>query len=195
MRDAILGEKMIHEYVSQKYSEAQLRKLYDENKSLFIKPPMVKVLHIFRNLSGYETKDELKQIEKEMEQIRKKALRGEDFRQLARGSDGLASTRGGDLGWLTNTNRLPEPINALIFKVKPGKISKVTLDDKKLGYHLIKVEDKKPISGTTFEEARQDVEAFVFNQTKQALIEQLKQKHRVIINLGGIPEHIAFPVK
>ncbi|MCD6386178.1 peptidylprolyl isomerase [Candidatus Sumerlaeota bacterium] len=193
MRDAILGEKLVHDYITKHYSEKQIREFYNKNKALFINPPMVRVLHIFRALTGNESKKELKAIYKEMQALRKRALQGEDFRELAKESDALSRYRGGDLGWLTPANRLPAPINTLIFKYKPGEVSKVILDKKRYGYHLIKVVEKKKATGVTFEEARQDVELYLFNQVKEKLIEQLKHQHRVIINLSGIPESVAFP--
>lgn len=193
MRDAILGEKLVHDYITKHYSENQIREFYEKNKALFITPPMVRVLHIFRALTGDESKKELKSIYEEMETLRKRALKGEDFQELAKESDALSRYKGGDLGWLTPSNRLPPPLNELVFKYKPGEISKVILDKKRYGYHLIKVVEKKEASGLTFEEARQDVELYLFDQVKKQLIEQLKHQHRVIINLDGIPESIAFP--
>ena len=44
----------------------------------------------------------------------------------------------------------------------------------------------------TFEEAEDDVEMYLFDQLKNQLLEKLKLQHRVITNLGGIPESIAF---
>ncbi len=192
MRDALLGEKLIHNYVSKKYSTQQLEEIYKKNRSNFIKPPQVHVLHIFKSLNTPESGQKKKDVRKSLQELRKRAKKGEDFRELAKHSDALSRSKGGDLGWLSPSNRLPEPINALVFKVKPGKVSKVVEDDKGYGYHLIKVLDKKPASGLTFEDARQDVEVYLFEQTKETLLQQLKQKHRVIINLNGIPESIAF---
>ena len=193
--DAMLGEKLIHDYVKKKYSEKTLRDIYNKNKEEFIRPPEAHVLHIFRAFSGTETKGEKQRVYQEMEELRKRALKGEDFEQLSQQADGLSRGWGGDLGWLSPRNRLPEPINALVFKLNPGKISKVEADKKGYGLHLIKVLEKRRASGMTFEEAQQDVETFVFNQERSRLIEQLKRQHRVIINLNGIPEDIAFPKK
>ena len=195
MTDALLGEKLIHDYITKTYTETQMRQVFLQNQALFIKPPRVRVYHIFRSLSGTESRAIREKIRKEMEAIRERANKGEDFKVLAKESDALSKTRGGDLGWLTATNRLPEPVNALIFKTKPGKVSKVILDDKQLGYHLIMVEDKKPATGLTFEEARLDVEQFLFNLVKDQMIEQLKRQHHAIINLGGIPESILHSTK
>lgn len=193
MRDALLGEKLLHDHINKLYSEAQLREFYIHNPELFIKPPMVRVQHIFRLLVGTETKAEREKIYEKMQELRRRALKGEDFQNLAAESDAFSRYRGGDLGWLTPDNRLPEPINAQIFELKPGQISKVLLDKKEYGYHLVKVLEKKPSSGLTFEEARADVEAYLFNQEKNNLLEQLRLQHRVIINLSGIPEAKAFP--
>ncbi len=192
MRDAILGEKLIHDYIRKKYTEKQLREIYNLNQEQFIFPPSVRVLHIFRSIPRYASKDQKKRIYDEMNELRKRALKGEDFRELAKQSDAYSRYKGGDLGWLTPNNRLPEPVNGVVFEVKPGRISKVILDKREYGYHLIKVLEKRPASGTTFEEARKNVELLVFDQEKEQLLERLKAKYRVVINFSGIPESIAF---
>lgn len=195
MRDALLGEKLLRDHINKLYTEKQLREIYNQNSALFIKPPQAQVQHIVYILKGTETKEEKKQIYNEMNALRQRALNGEDFEKLVSASQTDSRYHYSNLGWLPPTNRLPEPINGLIFELKPGQVSKVTLDKKELGYHLVKVLAKKRASGLTFEEARPDVEAFLFAQEKERLLEQLKRQFRVVINLSGIPESIAFPDK
>jgi peptidyl-prolyl cis-trans isomerase SurA len=96
------------------------------------------------------------------ESIRKKAVKGKDFGQLASEySDDDSKSQGGELGWF-KPDEINDKILAAISKLKTGDISEVVKTDH--GFHIIKVEEHeeagvkplKEVSGTIRGKLSQD---------------------------------------
>lgn len=77
-----------------------------------------------------------------MKSIRERALKGEDFAQLAKtfSEEPGAKERGGDLGYFTVFNMV-YPFESEAYKTKTGEISNIVRTS--FGYHLIKIDDKR----------------------------------------------------
>jgi peptidyl-prolyl cis-trans isomerase C len=183
MRDAILGEKLIRTRLAQAYSEDKLREIYNALPEKFITPPQVCVSHIFRALSGKETKKQKKVLYNEIKELRQRALAGQDFAALAKDSDAPSRDRGGDIGWFSAVNSLPKPLDTLIFELKVGKISKIV--ESRFGYHILKLTDARPATGLTFEDARPAVEDYVFATVRNDLLQAIKGTKRVTVIVEG----------
>jgi len=183
MRDAILGEKLIRTRLAQAYPKDKLREIYNALPEKFITPPQVCVSHIFRALSGNETKKEKNTLYSEIKALHRRALAGEDFAALAKASDAPSRDRGGDIGWFTAVNSLPTPLDTLIFKLKVGKISKVV--ESQFGYHILKISEARPATGLTFEDARPAVEDYVFATVRNDLLQAVKSRKRVTVIVEG----------
>ncbi len=183
MRDAILGEKLIRTRLAQAYSEDKLREIYNALPEKFITPPQVCVSHIFRALSGKETKKQKKVLYNEIKELRRRALAGQDFAALAKASDAPSRDKGGDMGWFTAVNSLPKPLGTLIFELKVGKISKIV--ESRFGYHILKLTDARPATGLTFEDARPAVEDYVFATVRNDLLQAIKSTKRVTVIVEG----------
>jgi peptidyl-prolyl cis-trans isomerase SurA len=89
--------------------------------------------------------DTMKAYEK-AEMIRKKALSGEDFGELAREYSDDKSVRynKGDLGWFTVFGMV-YPFETAVYDTPVGEISPIVRT--RFGYHIIKVKDKRPAKG------------------------------------------------
>jgi len=188
MRDAILGEKLIRTRLAQAYPKDKLRAIYNALPKKFITPPQVRVSHIFRALSGKETKKQKKVLYNEIKELHRRALAGEDFAALAKASDAPSRDRGGDIGWFTAVNSLPTPLDTLIFKLKVGKISKVV--ESQFGYHILKLTDARPATGLTFEDARPAVEDYVFATVRNDLLQVIKGRKKVTVIVEGQKKQI-----
>ncbi len=83
---------------------------------------------------------------KEITDIRKRALKGEDFSALAKkySQDPSAARNGGDLGYFTAFSMV-YPFEAAAYSTPVGKISNVFRS--RFGYHIIYVADKRPDRG------------------------------------------------
>ncbi len=188
MHDAILGEKLIRTRLAQAYPEDKLREIYNAMPEKFITPPQVRASHIFRALSGNETKKKKNTLYNEIKALHRRALAGEDFATIAKASDAPSRDRGGDIGWFTAVNSLPKPLDTLIFELKVGKISKVV--ESKFGYHILKLTDARPATGLTFEDARPAVEDYVFATVRNDLLQAIKSTKRVAVIVEGQKKQI-----
>jgi|GEM_PF-583916 len=187
MRDAIMGEKLIKSHISTYYTEDALRAIYDNNPAAFQRPPRVRVNHVFCPLTGNETSSGKKARRAFMEMARKEAKNGADLSKVAESADPSFNAIGGDMGWFYPDNRLPRPINELVFKL--GKVGEVSgVEETEYGYYVIRLEEKQPLMGKTYEEAREVVMDAVFEQVRQKVLDSSMKNHKVIINISGIPE-------
>jgi peptidyl-prolyl cis-trans isomerase C len=73
----------------------------------------------------------------------RRAEEGRDFAELARRSPGSRRSDGGDLGFFTKEQMVPE-FSAVAFTLEPGKISDPVKSQ--FGWHIIKVEESAPAS-------------------------------------------------
>ena len=131
-----------------------------------------------------------------MEKVREVMARlkqGESFEDLAlRFSDGPDASHGGRLGLVRQGELLPG-IERTIASLVPGGISDMieTLE----GFHIVRLEDKKPKQFRPYEEVRTEIQGLVFQQKSedvyQAWLADLKNKAYIEIKfesaLSGPP--------
>ncbi|MFN8752042.1 MAG: peptidylprolyl isomerase [Betaproteobacteria bacterium] len=109
-----------------------------------------------------------------LQQIRDRILQGEDFAEMARASseDGSAS-RGGDLGWLSPGDTVPEfeqAMNAL----KPGELSGPVQSP--FGWHLIQVVERRTEDLTAERQRQVARQAIKARKTDEAFTEWVRQQ-------------------
>jgi len=106
----------------------------------------IKASHILiRSSYDDSAEDTLKAFEK-ARKIRKIAVGGKDFSEVAKqySEDPSAETNGGNLGYFT-AFYMVYPFESAAYNTKKGEISKIVRS--KFGYHILKVEDRRPASG------------------------------------------------
>ncbi len=81
-------------------------------------------------------------IKDRLEELKQRAVNGEDFGQLAKthSEDYASAKENGELGWLSRGSSVPE-FEAAVFRLKPGELSKVV--ESEYGFHLIKLNDRR----------------------------------------------------
>ncbi len=133
-------------------SEEQIKQYYEDNKEkLFKQPEQIKASQILIRVDEDTTiKDQKKRAQKadqeakkRLKGLQKRIKQGEDFAELAKkfSKDPATKEQGGDLGYLAKGAQSQE-FEEVAWKMEIGEISKpVKAPD---GYHIIKLEDKRP---------------------------------------------------
>lgn len=123
-------------------TDPEAKAYYDANPSLFKKPEQVRARHILIKVDAAATETQKAEARKEIQEIQQKLKNGEDFAALAQEfSQGPSNANGGDLGYF-GRGQMVKPFEDTAFALKPNEISDIV--ETQFGYHLIKVEDKKP---------------------------------------------------
>lgn len=145
----------IRTYIDATYSskeqvtDTEIRSYYDGHREAFRVPEQVKAGYIFVRI---EDKAKRPEARKKIEDIRKKALAGQDFASLAQTYSGdPTASRGGDMGWVRQ-GQLLKPIEEALFPLKPGEVSDVV--ETRAGFHLVKAVERKPEAMAPFENVR-----------------------------------------
>jgi peptidyl-prolyl cis-trans isomerase D len=117
----------------------ELEDYYQNNREKYTQPKRVKVRHILIKAEAKDAETSAK-ARKKAESIRDEAVKGKDFAQLAKqySEDPGTKNRGGDLGYLTRGQLVPE-FEQEAFSVKVGEISKVVQTP--YGFHILKVDE------------------------------------------------------
>jgi len=122
--------------------------------------------------------------EKAAKDIEKELAGGADFAELAKAKseDPGSKDKGGDLGYF-GRGVMDPAFEKVAFSLKIGETSAPVKSS--FGYHIIRVEDKKPERTPTFEEVRNDVEKRVKkDKAKPAsvVVSELKEAAQIKIN-------------
>src|SRR5210317_512672 len=166
-----------------KVSDEETKAFYDKNPQLFQQPEQIKASHILIKVQADAPADQKAEARKKIEDVQQKVKKGEDFATLAKTySEGPSGPKGGDLGYFRR-GQMVKPFEEEAFSLKPDETSEIV--ETQFGYHLIKVNDKKPAKKMTYTEVKdrlsenlkkqkQDSEANAYIETlrKDAKIEK-----------------------
>ncbi len=159
-------------------SSEDVENYFKENPQMFQQPEQVHARHILMKSGAEATSDAKAAALAKAAAARKRAVAGEDFAALATEmSEGPSAPQGGDLGFF-GREQMVAPFADAAFALEVGQISEVV--ETQFGYHVIKVEEKKPASTMPLEEVREPLEQMLRqNQGGQAtskVLEQLAEK-------------------
>lgn len=107
------------------------------------------------------------------------------FEKLAmeKSTDASTKTSGGDLGWL-DMSRLPAEFGAAVVALAKGAISQEPTQTQ-FGYHVIRLDDAKPIEAPPLDEVKDDVTRSLQQQNLKKQLDDLKSQAR--IEVAGVP--------
>lgn len=164
---AILVNKEIGSRVN--VTPEDVERYYKENSKEYTQAEQVRVRHIFLPLVARGSLDDDKKVMEQAEDIRKRALAGEDFGRLAdEYSQGPGAGQGGDLGYFKK-GQMAKEIEDVAFSLKPGEVSQPFRAG--VGVHLIKVEEHmQPGQQELSKEAAEEIKRQLYN-------EALKQRY------------------
>ena len=174
-QDRIVEEVYLQRIIAKSVTEETLRKRYDEYVKKTPARQEISARHI------------LVQTESEAKDILTELKKGADFAELAktRSIDPSAKEQGGDLGFFTRDEMVPEFSNAA-FKLKDGETSPAPVKTQ-YGWHIIKVEAHRTMV-PPFAEMHDKLVFEMSNEIKNDIVAKLKKTAAVErFNLDGSP--------
>jgi peptidyl-prolyl cis-trans isomerase C len=166
MRNKLLMETMLHAESKSAVTDAAMHQVYDDATKQMTGEKEVRARHIL-----VETEDEAKAIVAELK-------KGTDFAELARlkSKDPGAAAEGGDLGYFTKDQMVPEFSEAAL-KLDKGQLSDPVKTQ--FGWHVIKVEDKRDRPVPPFEQVKDQIETYVVRKAQADVIAKLRQGAKI----------------
>ena len=164
-------QMLVNAYVASlarsQITEARLRQSYDQYAKDAPKTEEVHARHILVG-SEQEAKDIIDQLKK-----------GADFATLAKDktTDPSGKSNGGDLGYFSKQDMVPEFADAA-FAMKPGEISQTPVKTQ-FGWHVIKVEDKRPGKAGTYEQVAPEIQNQMVQQIVAAKLQELRGQAKI----------------
>src|SRR3984893_14022086 len=136
-------------------SDDELKAQYQQNIQQYEVPNRVHVEHVLLMTVG-KTDAEVEEIRQKAEDVLKQAKKGANFEELAKkySEDPGSKDKGGDLGWITQGQTVPE-FEKTAFGLDKGKIS--DLVKTQYGFHIIKELDKETAHTKPFEEVKDSI--------------------------------------
>lgn len=193
-RESVLFDLYVRDVVSKAFvSESELKALYENSKFEFAAPEQIRARHILitpkpANPGNKQSVEEARQAALlQMNEVYQRIRRGEaTFERMAQqySMDGSAQG-GGDLGFFPRGKMVQEFEDAA-FALQPGEISPVV--PTQFGFHLIRLEERRPTGFRPFEEVRADLRERLLRkyaeqvmQSLNALTQDLRQASRIAI--------------
>jgi len=135
-------------------TDEQLRAAYSSSLDNFRMPERVHARHILLKTEG-KSDAEKKALMAKAQDLLKQLKNGADFAELAKKySDDSSKDQGGDLGWFTHGQMVPE-FDSVAFSLKPKELSGVVTSQ--FGYHIIQTLEKEPAKLKPFEEVKDEL--------------------------------------
>ncbi len=158
--------------------EKEIAAFYKSRPDGFQTGQMVRARHIMVKSSARANEEIKPAAYEKLSRIQQRLLEGANFAALAiRYSDCPSKSRGGDLGYFTRDEVIPE-FAAAAFSLAPGQLS--TIVESRYGYHLIQVIDVRPAGFLSFKKARPLIKRYLYRQKArkavQSFLEQIRKQ-------------------
>ncbi|HSE58510.1 MAG TPA: peptidyl-prolyl cis-trans isomerase [Nitrospiraceae bacterium] len=155
--------------------DTEMRRYFKEHESRFALPEEYTLSQILIRPRSFETPEETRA---RADKVLTALKAGGKFEELAlQYSDGENSTRGGLLG-LVRQGELHPPIERALATMKPGETTEAIETPE--GFHIIRVEERKPRQFRPFEAVKAEIQNLVYAQKNedfyQSWIADLKNK-------------------
>jgi peptidyl-prolyl cis-trans isomerase C len=177
LQEDIMREVYIQRLIDDRVTDAVVRERYDEFLAANPAKPEVHARHI------------LLEDEAAAKEVIVKLDGGADFAELAKEtSTGPSASRGGDLGYFTEEQMVPE-FSSEAFALEDGQHSKSPVKTQ-FGWHVIKVEGRREGSAPTFESMEEQLRDEMSREAVSTAIAELRSEGDVEI-VSPLPD--AFP--
>jgi parvulin-like peptidyl-prolyl isomerase len=191
---------MVNDYLTRQYlekkvlkgvvvTEEEMKTYYTANEKQFTVPEQVRARHLLIRVSPKASESDRRKAREKAEDLLKKIKGGEDFGKLAEkfSDDQGSKKKQGDLGYFTR-GRMMKALEELVFSLKPGEVSEVA--ETPVGFHLIKMEDRRPGGTRSFEEVKDRIGPQLRSGKERAKMEEFTKKVEEEAGLEVYPEKI-----
>ena len=168
----------------------QIKEYYEQNTRLFTQAPQRRAAHILINASADDSDKTHEEKLAKATEILAMAKSGSDFSELAKKySEGPSKEAGGEIGFFEQGQMVPA-FDEAVFSMAKGDISDIVKTQ--FGYHIIHLEDIKPASTKTLEDAKQQILSTLQKKEAESLAFQMANSaYESIISVGGLDQYLA----
>jgi parvulin-like peptidyl-prolyl isomerase len=145
----------------------------------------VRARHILIKVDPHATKEQREAALNKIKDVQKQLKNGAEFAELAKkySDDPGSKERGGDLGYFSHGDMV-DAFEKAAFALDVGQTSDIVTTD--YGYHIIRVEEKKAASKFSFDDVKDDLKEYLFQQAAakkfETYIKDLRSKAEIKIN-------------
>ncbi|MFC1488788.1 peptidylprolyl isomerase [Thermodesulfobacteriota bacterium] len=151
-------------------AEKEIKAYYKSHPGYFKQPEQVRASHILIKVAPDANDFQKAEARSKIEMIRQMLKEGEDFAALARAySKGPSNANDGDLGYFRRGEKAM-PFETAAFALEPGDVSGIIETD--IGFHLIKVVDKKSEASTGYGKARGKIAQYMKQKQVQKMADE-----------------------
>ncbi|MCB1967493.1 MAG: peptidylprolyl isomerase [Candidatus Accumulibacter sp.] len=168
LRQSVLAEAYVQDFIKNNpVSDDMLKAEYERIKAT-VTGSEYKARHILVETEA-EAREIIAQLKKDPGSFEKLAME--------KSSDAGSRGRGGDLGWFDVSRMVPE-FSSAVSKLEKGAFTQQPVKTQ-YGYHVILLEDSRPIEAPPFEEVKADLTQYLQQQNLKKQLDDLKARARI----------------
>jgi len=169
LKDEISVSKIIDSEVIAKVvppTEEELKTYYEKNRDKLTEPERYSVRHILIRVNKDASMKDKSQALNKIKEAQKKLKKGEDFAKVAEeySEDPGSVKKGGDLGYVEK-GMMVKNFEDVMLKTPVGKLSDYF--ETEFGYHILKIDAKKPEQKKSFEEVKEPLSKYMTAEKQQ----------------------------
>jgi peptidyl-prolyl cis-trans isomerase SurA len=187
IRNRMLTQAVIGQEVGRHItiSHEDEMKYYNEHKSEYVRPEQVALSAIEIKTEGKKEAD-IPALREKANTVRKKALEGEDFGELAkRYSDGSTAQQGGYLG-VYKRGELSKELEDVVFIMKKNQLTEVI--ETKSGFLILKVMEHYEEGEQPFDKVESEIQEKLYSQRMEPAMREylktLREQSYVVVKPG-----------
>ena len=166
-------------------SKKEIEEYHKEHKGEFDAPPEVRLQQVLLMIPSEAGTQEIGQIRGKAEDILQKIRNGENFNAMVKlHSQDSSAAAGGDMGVFKKGELMPV-LDEAAFALKRGEVSSVIQTP--MGFHILRVLDKRESQKMTEEERWRETEGIIFNQKVEDKfkdwLKELRKKSFIQVNI------------
>jgi len=159
-------------------TDADLRKLYDDNRANYVVEERRRARHIVIPVEGDDDAAALKQAESVLAEARA----GRDFAELAKKySKDTSAAEGGDIGFVQRAD-FAGPVGDTLFSMKVGDVTGPVKSQ--FGYHILKLEEIEAGEAKPFEQVRAELDSQYRSETAAGLFGDRQEAIATMLGKG-----------